>query len=143
MGPHAAVKQSFFIRILLFTAFTGNLYVGFQSIAHTFGYHGLDNYLRWYPFKAAGFWNIFLLAGSVFTLWGLRRIYQHGTKGLKPYLAGKLITCIGYSILIWLEYQVSNVPFPWILLPVVVAIEAIYPMLLYISLRKSKARTSY
>jgi hypothetical protein len=143
MGRHAAVKQSFFIRILLFTAFAGNLYVSLQTIAHTFGYHGLDTYLRWYPFKAAGCWNLFLLVGSLFTLWGLRRIAQLGIKGLKPYLIGKLITCIGYSILIWLEYKISAMPFPLVLLPVLVVIESIYPILLYISLRKSKARTSY
>src|SRR5258705_13849670 len=89
MGKHPTVKQSFFIRFLLTTAFIGNIYICLQALAHLFNYHGLDLSLRWYSFKANQFWNILLIIGTVFTLIGLRNIFRNGIRGFKLYGLGK------------------------------------------------------
>src|SRR5687767_12055223 len=131
MGQHPAVKKSFFIRILLTTAFIGNLYLCFQSLAHSFNFHQLDLALRWYPFKANQFLNILLLIGTLVTLAGVRKIFTTGLSGFKLYGLGKLLTTLAYSALIFFEYRISNVPLPLILFPVLVAVQSIYPVLLY------------
>ncbi len=143
MGLHPAVKQSFFIKVLLTTSFIGNGYVFLQALAHTFNLHLFDHALRWYPFQANQWLNLFLIVGSVLTLMGVRGIWRNGMQGFRIYMVGKLSTTIAYGILLGLEYSITGVKFPVILLPVLVAIEAIYPVLLYISLRKTKARTSF
>lgn len=140
MPRHPTVEKSFFIKLLLFTAILGNFYLVLQSICHTFNFHSLDLYLRWYAFKAAPLYNISLLIGAGLTLYGAVMVRKNGLSSFKIYLAGKCITLLAFISLTMLEYRVSNIPYPYILIPILVAIEAIYPMLLYISLRKSKIR---
>lgn len=140
MGMHPSVKRSFFIKLLLVTAIAGNLYVFFQSLAHTFGFQQLDLTLRWYAFKAPALWNFILMAGTLFTLIGLRKLYLKGLDGYRIYLSGKIAVAIGYLLLIWMEYKIVTLPFPLILIPVLLIIQSIYPVLLYISLRQSKVR---
>jgi hypothetical protein len=140
MSLHPSVRQSFLIRFLLYTAIAGNVYVALQALIHTFGIDALDRYVRWYAFKAFAAWNLVLLAGACLTLLGAFKILRAGKAGYKMYLAGKLITCLGYVILTLLEYHISQLPYPYVLLPVLVGISSIYPMLLYISLRKSYAK---
>ena len=140
MGAHPTVQQSFFIRFLLITAFIGNFYLCIQALMHTFNLHNMDLFLRWYPFKANQWWNILLLTGTILTLTGLRKIDRAGINGFKFYTIGKLVTTIAYALLIFLEYKISDLPLPIILFPFLLLIESLYPVLLYISLRKSKAR---
>jgi hypothetical protein len=142
MGIHPTIKKSFFIRILLITAFLGNVYLGLQALAHSLHFHTLDLALRWYAFKSNQFIHILLLLGALFTLAGLRRIFKIGLPGFRLYASGKLITTCAYALLIFFEYRISNVPLPLILFPVLIAIQSVYPILLYISLRKSKAKTA-
>ena len=143
MGVHPTVKQSFFIRFLLITAFIGNVYLCLQSTMHALNLHDMDLFLRWYGFKANQWWNLTLLIGTGLTLMGLRKIYKEGISVFRWYACGKLITTLSFGILIFLEYTVSNLPLPLIVFPVLLAVESVYPILLYISLRKSKRRITY
>lgn len=119
------------------------MYLFMQAIMHTFNFHELDMYLRWYAFKAPSFYNMGLLAGSGITLFGALRIFKNGLSAYKIYFIGKLITLIAYTVLTILEYKISGLPYPMLLLPVLVLVESLYPTVLYISLRKSKARRKY
>lgn len=138
MKQHYIVQKSFFIRFLLFTAFVGNIYVLFQSIFHLLNIHVLDIYLRWYPFKAPVLYNLFLFISSVVVIYGIVKIFKQGKTGFKVYFMGKILSAISYLLLIMLEYKISALPFPAIIVPVVWLVQMIYPILLYISLRKSK-----
>lgn len=140
MSQHPAVGKSFFIKFLLFTAVVGNLYLLLQSGFHTVNVHQLDSYLRWYGFNTAPWLNLILFFGCSLSFWGAIRIYKNGLSAYKIYFLGKLIATGGFLILMIGEYQNSSVPFPFILVPVLIAVESIYPILLYISLRKSNAR---
>jgi hypothetical protein len=136
MSQHPSVRTSFFVRFLLFTVLVGNLYLLLQSAFHTINVHALDNYLRWYGFNASSWFNLILLAGTSVTLWGALKIYKNGIGSYKIYFLGKVITCVAFLILMIAEYKNSSVAFPFILVPVLIAVESIYPILLYISLRK-------
>ena len=138
MSRHSTVEKSFFIKLLLLTAIVGNFYLVLQSACHTFNFHSLDLYLRWYAFKAAPGYNIILLIGAFLTLYGALKIRKNGLSSFKIYFAGKMVTLIAFVALTVLEYQVSNISYPYKLIPILIAIESIYPILLYISLRKSK-----
>ncbi len=138
MKQHIVVKKSFFIRFLLLTAISGNIYVLFQSIFHIMNIHSLDFYLRWYPFKVAPLYNLLLVLSSTIVIYGLSKILKSGLSGFKTYFIGKVIAAISYSILIMLDYKISSLPFPTIIVPVLWLVQMIYPLFLYISLRKSK-----
>jgi hypothetical protein len=140
MIEHPSVRSSFFTRFLLLTAFLGNIYLALMALAHTFHFHALDLYLRWYGFKASGPFNLLLLAGACITAWGTLRVRKNGLAGFKIYFAGKAISLLAFIILTIVEYKLSDLPYPGLLIPVLVAVESIYPILLYLSLRKSKAR---
>ena len=140
MSRHPTVEKSFFIKFLLFTVIVGNFYLVLQSVSHTFNFHALDLYLRWYAFKAAAVYNIILLIGASLTLFGALKIRKNGLGSFKIYFTGKCITLLAFIILTMMEYRVSNIPYPSILIPILIGIESIYPILLYISLRKSKIR---
>jgi hypothetical protein len=71
---------------------------------------------------------------------GAYRIYRNGMEGFKIYVLGKTLVFLGYIVLMVLEYQISALPFPWVLIPILLGIEAIYPMVLYLSLRQPKNR---
>lgn len=135
---HPSVKQSFFIKFLLFTSIAGNIYLVLQSLCHTFNFHELDVYVRWYPFKAAPAYNLVLLIGACLTLLGAIKIRNNGLSSFKIYFIGKFITLLAIISLTMLEYRASNIPYPYLLIPILVAIETIYPLLLYISLRKKR-----
>ena len=139
MALHSSVKQSFFTRFVLWTLIVGNIYMFLQAAVHTFNFHGLDLYVRWYAFKAAPAFNLLLAAGTGCTLLGARKIMKHGIRGFQLYLLGKLITLLAFIVLTVVEYKISSLPYPLVLLPVLAGVEAIYPMVLYISLRQSKA----
>jgi hypothetical protein len=143
MGGHPTVRQSFFIRFLLITAFIGNGYLCLQAMMHSFNLHNMDLFVRWYAFKANHWCNIPLLVGTLVTLAGLRKIYRQGIAGFRWYGLGKLITTLAYGLLILLEYKISNLPLPYVLFPFLLLMESLYPILLYISLRKSKRRITY
>ena len=137
---HELIRKSFFLKFLLFTIVIGNIYVGLQCLFHLLQLHFLDEYLRWYPFKASGPWHFLLLVGTILTLMGAYRIYRNGREGFKIYVLGKTLVFLGYIVLMVLEYQISALPFPWVLIPILLGIEAIYPMVLYLSLRQPKNR---
>lgn len=143
MSLHPSVQQSFFIRFLLTTVVLGNTYLILQSLAHSINFHALDVYVRWYAFKAAPFYNLILLAGSLITFYGALRIFKKGKASFKIYFIGKLISLIAFIVLTIFEYKISGLPYPMVLLPVLVGIESLYPMVLYLSLRKSKARRQF
>jgi len=140
MSQHPSVSSSFFIRFLLFTVVVGNLYLMLQSAFHTANFHNLDLYLRWYGFNSSPWLNLILLIGTSITFFGALKIYKNGNNSFKIYFIGKLITIGAFLILMTAEYKNSSIPIPFILVPVLIAIESIYPILLYLSLRKSKAR---
>lgn len=136
MSQHPSVSASFFIRFLLFTIVSGNLYLILQSAFHTLNIHNLDLYLRWYGFNASPWLNLILFLGTSVTFWGTLKIYKKGKEAFKIYFTGKLVTTIAFLVLLIAEYKNGSLPFPFILVPVLFAVESIYPILLYISLRK-------
>jgi hypothetical protein len=140
MSSHPSVRTSFFIRFLLFTIVLGNIYVGLQALAHSFNFHALDMHIRWYAFKAAPWWNLLLLVGVLITLRGAQKIYKNGPPSFYIYLLGKIICMLAWMVLSFLEYRISGLPYPIILLPVIMGLQGLYPMVLYLSLRKSKTR---
>jgi hypothetical protein len=140
MAIHSAVRASFFTRFLLVTIILGNIYLGLQALAHSFNFHALDTYIRWYGFKAAPWWNLLLLVGVLVTLRGAQKIFKNGRPSFYIYLAGKGICLIAFVVLSFWEYHISGLPYPFILLPVIIAMEGLYPMVLYLSLRNTKTR---
>lgn len=143
MPIHHSIKKSFFIRFLLCTIIVGNIYLGLQSLFHSFNMHFLDLYLRWYAFVAPSAYNIAIFIGTSITLYGAFKIWHNGTGGFRVYLFGKIIVLLGYIMLTWVEYQVAHLPYPYVLIPVILGLEAIYPMVLYLSLRKIVAKRSF
>lgn len=140
MTLHKSIKKSFFIRFLLCAIIVGNIYLSFQNLFHSLNLHLFDFYLRCYAFNAPSVYNIPLLLGTFLTLYGALKIWKHGMVGYKTYLTGKIIVLISYIVLTILEYQGAKIAYPYILIPVLVGIEAIYPTVLYLTLRKSMAR---
>lgn len=140
MVKHPTVSSSFFVRFLLITSIVINFYLMLQSVFHTVNLHQLDLYVRWYGFKASPILNLILLAGTSISFWGALQIFKKGLSSIKIYLIGKLLTCLGFLVLMIVEYNNSSVQFPIILVPVLIGVEAIYPILIYISLRKSKVK---
>jgi hypothetical protein len=140
---HELIRKSFFLKFLLITILLGNVYVGLQCLFHVFQLHFLDDYLRWYPFKASGAWHLLLLSGTILTLIGTSKIYRKGREGYSIYVLGKVLVFLGYLLLIILEYRVSALPFPWVLVPILLGMEAIYPIVLYLSLRQPKNRRAF
>ena len=140
MSRHPTVEQSFFVKFLLLTVIVGNFYLVMQSICHSINFHALDLYLRWYAFKAAPGYNTILLIGAFLTVYGALKIRKNGLSSFKTYFAGKFITLIAFITLTMLEYKLSHIWYPFILIPILIAIESIYPILLYISLRKRRIR---
>lgn len=143
MALHPSIKKSFFLKFILSTIIVGNIYLCFQSLFHSLNLHLFDLYLRWYAFNVSPIYNIALLLGTLLTIYGAFKIWKHGMAGYKIYVTGKIIVLMGYIVLTLLEYQAANLSYPFILIPVLTGIEAIYPMVLYISLRKSMAKGSY
>lgn len=139
MVPHPAIKRSFFIKFLLATAFAGNLYMLLQAFFHLLNIHALDVWLRWYSFTVPPIYNLGILVGTAMVLYALFKIYKEGIVAFKLYFIGKMAMYMAYLTLIWLEYRLSQLPFPYIIIPVLLFTQLIYPMLLYLSLRKSKA----
>lgn len=140
MAPHPAIKRSFFIKFLLFTALVGNLYMLLQSFFHVLNVHSLDLSFRWYSFAVPAVYNLGILLACVVVIYALLKIYKEGLAAFKLYFAGKMSMYIVYLILILLEYRAAELSFPYIIIPVLLLIQSIYPMLLYLSLRKSKER---
>ena len=140
MGLHPAVKKSFFVRMLLITAFIGNTYLLLQAFAHTCNIHTFDLSFRWYAFQSHPLFNVMLILATCCTLLGLSKISRKGLHNFTWYLVGKLTTIVAYSVLIILEYKISHLHVPLILFPVLVVMESFYPILLYLSLRKRPNR---
>ncbi len=143
MVTDKSFQKSFFIRFLWFTILAGNIYILLQSIFHTLNLHFLDLYVRWYAFNAPSFYHIPLLIGTLITIGAAFKIRHSGMDGYKIYLISKLIVFGSYLILILKEYQLAKLPFPYLLIPALLLMESIYPIVLYISLRKSVKRRSY
>lgn len=143
MPIHDSIKKSFFLKFLLITIFIGNLYVGMQCLFHLFGEHFLDFYFRWYAFQAPRFNNAILLIGAIVTVLGAFKIWSNGIAGFSLYVAGKGIVLLGYIVLTMMEYKISELAYPWVLIPILIGMEAIYPFVLYLSLPKDKVRRSF
>lgn len=140
MALNESIKKSFFLRFLLFTIIIGNSYLSLQCLFHSFNFHFFDLFVRWYSFNVPPVYNIVLLFGTLLTLYGAIKSWKHGISSYKIYLIGKMIVLISYIVLTLLEYQAAKLPYPYLLIAVLIGIEAIYPMVLYLSLRKSIAR---
>jgi len=138
MVPHSTVKKSFFIKFLLFTAIAGNVYVLIQAVSHLFNIHVFDFYLRWYAFNAPAIYNIGVVFSTSIVIYALLQIYKKGVQSFKLYFVGKLLMYGAYLILIWMEYKLVKLPFPYLTIPVLLFTQLIYPILLYLSLRKTK-----
>src|SRR5687767_118339 len=130
--------RSFFLKFLLITALVGNLYLFFEFCFHSLGVHILDDYLRWYAFKAAWYFHLVSLLGVAITLFTVIKLVQHRFSVFRFYLIGKLITTMGYVLLTYMEYKLSGLSYPPIVPFLILFIESVYPLLLYLSLRKLK-----
>ncbi len=136
MRSSIEVKKSFFLRFLLWTVFLGNVYLLFQSVFHSLNIHGIDDYFRWYAFNTPPLYNLLLVVSSTFTLLGAYAVYMKGKPGFRIYFFGKLLAVLALFIITKKEYELSGLDYPYILLPILVFIELLYPMIISISLRK-------
>ena len=115
-----------------------HIYILLEGIFHSLNIHTMDAYIRWYAFKAAPAFNLFLVLSCGIIIVGLCNIYKKGKAGFMLYFGGKLALIISYLLLIFMEYNLSSLKFPLVIIPVLLLIQMIYPILLYISLRHSE-----
>lgn len=106
------------------------------ALLHVFGLHMLDEYTRWYAFNAPAWMNILLVMAVLVTLLGARRLQKEGLYRFKIYWLGKILTAGAYLLLIRQDYVAVGLSFPWIILPLLLLIENIYPFILYVSIKK-------